>query len=196
MDNFELCSIPEAILINLSKFKDEETATTCKSCSFQRAENLYLLGVKTVLELCVGPSLKQLEEAYNSFGIKVTGNDIDPRWKKYYLKGNWIIGNALELPFNIISKFDAVIVAPPLSKNCSGRRLDSLSIDQVIPGYEQFFHLKNKVLVMVLPGKTLSLKNDRDQLFKLISKIENRKISIVPLKEKVTKYIDLYLEQC
>lgn len=178
-------------MFNLSTFSNEETATTCEPCSLQRAENLSLLGVKTVLELCVGPSLKRLERAYKQFGITVTGNDIDPRWVKMHPTGKWVIGNATKLNTR---EFDAVVVAPPLSKNCSGKREDSLSIEQVIPNYNQFFHLKNKIVVFVLPGRTLSLKNDKEQLYRLISQL-NGKVSIIPLKDKVTKYVDLYLEK-
>lgn len=178
-------------MLNLSKFSDKETASTCEVCCLQRAENLSLLGIKTVLELCVGPSLKYLENAYKKFNITVTGNDIDSRWLKLYPSGKWIIGDAIKINTH---KFDAVVVAPPLSKGCSGKRIDSLSIDQVIPSYNEFFHLKNKVVVFVLPGKTLSIKDDRDQLYKLISKL-NGKISIVPLKNGTTKYVDLYLEK-
>ena len=178
-------------MLNLSKFTNNETARTCEPCSYQRAENLSLLGVKSVLELCVGPSLKQLEMAYREFNITVTGNDIDPRWKDYYPGGKWIVGDATEVK---TAGFDAVVVAPPLSKNCSGRREDSLSLEQVFPRYDQFINLKNKVVVFVLPGRTLSLKEDKKQLYGFLSKL-NGKISVIPLKDKVTKYVDVYFER-
>ena len=178
-------------MFNLSKFSDNETARTCEPCSYQRAENLSLLGVKSVLELCVGPSLRQLERAYGEFNITVTGNDIDSRWKDYHPTGKWIIGDATSIQ---TSSFDAVVVAPPLSRNCSGRREDSLSLDQVNPRYEQFLNLKNKIIVFVLPGRTLSLKEDKKQLYKFLSKL-NGKVSVLPLKDKVTKYVDVYLER-
>ena len=79
---------------NISKFSDLATANTCLSCAEQRAQNLASLGVKTVIELCVGPSLAVLESVYRKQNITVTGNDIDSRWKEYYPRGKWIIGDA------------------------------------------------------------------------------------------------------
>jgi hypothetical protein len=178
-------------MLNTSRFSNEKTANTCLSCAEQRAENLAVLGVKSVLELCVGPSLQVLEESYSKFGITVTGNDIDPRWKSFYPKGKWVIGDATIVD---TSKFDAVVVAPPLSKFCSGRREDSLSLEQVTPSYYNFLNLKSNVVVFVLPGRTLSLKEDRKQLYKFMASLKG-KVELVPLKNKVTKYIDLYLTQ-
>lgn len=145
-----------------------------------------------MLELCVGPSLEILEKAYEPFGISVTGNDIDPRWKSYYPKGNWILGDATKVD---CSGFDAAVFAPPLSKGCSGKREDSLSIDQVIPSYHDFLDSAlPRVCVLTLPGRTLSLKEDRSQLHKLVRHLSNRHrvIEVVPLKDKVTKYVDVY----
>lgn len=178
---------------NVSRFSDSKTASTNVPCAIQRAENLAILGVRTVMELCVGPSLERLEQAYKQYGIEVTGNDIEDRWQRFYPRGNWIIGDAREVD---VSRFDAVVVAPPLSKNCSGLRLDSLSIEEVTPRYDSFLNLDNRVLVFVLPGKTLSLKEDRRQLHKLLSQVTtDRNTNVVPLKNKVTKYVDLYLEK-
>lgn len=177
---------------NISAFSDSKTASTNIPCAIQRAENLAILGVSSVMELCVGPSLKRLEQAYDSFGIKVTGNDIDPRWQRMYPNGNWIIGDAREIN---VSEFDALVVAPPLSRFCSGRREDSLSIEEVTPRFDSFLHLTNRIVVLVLPGRTLSLKEDRKQLHKLLAKVSGRRISVVPLKNKVTKYVDVYLEK-
>lgn len=174
---------------NLSIYSEEKTATTSYECCLQRAENLAILNCKSVLELCVGPSLKKLEQAYAKFNIEVSGNDIDPRWKKYYVQGNWIIGDARKINTN---NFDAVIVAPPLSKGCSGRREDSLSLEEIFPNYYDFLGLKNKVIVYVLPGKTLSIKSDIKQLYKFISKL-TRNYQIVPLRDKVIKYVDVYV---
>lgn len=174
--------------MNTSTYSDDKTAKTNSLCALQRAENLYLLNSKNVIELCVGPSLSVLENTYRRFNINVTGNDIDPRWQKYYPQGKWVIGDARSID---LSKFDTVVIAPPLSRNCSGRREDSLSLDEVFPKYEDFLHLKNRVLVFVLPARTLSIKNDRKQFYKFLSKI-NGKYEVVPLYNKVVKYIDLY----
>lgn len=179
---------------NISKYSDASTARTCLVCARQRAENLAVFGVKSVLELCVGPSLKTLEKVYNEVGIQVTGNDIDERWKKYYPEGRWLMGDARKLLFRHMYPFDAIVVAPPLSKNCSGKREDSLSIDQVVPTYYDFLDLPAAVIAFVLPGRTLSIKEDRAQLHKLIAAVEDRRMEaqIVPLKNKVVKYVDLY----
>ncbi len=80
--------------MNVSTESDDSTARTRTSCAEQRAEHLSMLGSKNVLELCVGPSLKTLEVQYSKHGIQVTGNDLEPRWKSYYPKGKWIIGDA------------------------------------------------------------------------------------------------------
>lgn len=183
-------------MFNISLSTDEKTARTCLVCAKQRAENLSILGAKSVLELCVGPSLKTLEKVYGEHKITVAGNDIDERWQRYYPVGKWLIGDATKL--KNISMFDAVVVAPPLSKNCSGKREDSLSIEEVNPSFTNFLHLTNKTIVFVLPGRTLSVKNDLSQLHRLLSIIRKemphrQNIDIVPLKNKVNKYIDLYI---
>lgn len=183
---------------NLSKYDSSQTAKTCLVCARQRAENLFVLGVKSVLELCVGPSLLDLEQCYRSHGITVYGNDIDSRWQRHYPQGNWLVGDARAIKNDVVAGFDAVVVAPPLSQGCSGKRQDSLSLNQVFPRYTDFFHLRNKVIVFVLPGRTLSLKDDTKQLHEFISRLHfnytSAKVSIVPLKNKVTKYVDIYLE--
>lgn len=175
---------------NVSFYSDEQTARTCLDCAQQRAENLYVLGVSTVLELCVGPSLKQLEASYAKYNIQTTGNDIDARWKDYYPKGKWLIGDATKLPET--NGFDAVVVAPPLSIGCQGSRNTALSLHQVTPAYENFLNLTNKIVVFVLPGKTLSIKEDKKQLHKFLSKLSHGTYEVVPLKRKVNKYIDIY----
>lgn len=178
---------------NISKYSDRETANTCDPCTFQRAENLSILGSKNILELCVGPSLERLENAYRKFGMRVTGNDIDPRWKEFYPKGQWLIGDATKIE---TKKFDTVVVAPPLSVGCSGKREDSLMIEQVNPAYEKFFSLKNKLIVFVLPGRSLATRDDRKQFHRFISKVEKLgNVDFVPLKNKVTKYVDVYLQK-
>lgn len=178
--------------MNTSCYNNAQTANTCLECAKQRAENLAVLGVKTVLELCVGPSLKVLEQCYKQFGIKVTGNDIEERWQEYYPQGKWIIGDATKVN---TTGFDAVVVAPPLSKGCSGRREDSLSLDQVVPSYYDFENITSKVACYVLPGRSLSLKDDRKQLYKFLTRFSKEKVSVVPLKNKVTKYVDVYVER-
>ena len=173
--------------MNVSQFTDQQTAHTNYTCALERACNLAILGCQCVLELCVGPSLKVLESAYKEYNIDVVGNDIDPRWKKYYPKGKWIIGDA-----RIIDKrgFDAIIVAPPLSRGCSGRREDSLSLEDVFPSYYDFLNLDTKIIVYVLPGRTLSIKRDRKELYKFLFHINL--IEVVPLKNKIVKYVDVY----
>lgn len=178
---------------NISNFSDLATANTCDPCTVQRAENLYLLGAKNILELCVGPSLRRLEEAYKKFHMSVTGNDIDPRWKEFYPRGKWLIGDATKLSVN---GFDTVVVAPPLSKGCSGKREDSLMIEQVTPKYNDFFNLRAKILVFVLPGRSLATREDRSQYHKFLTQVsELGSVTSVPLKNKVTKYIDVYVER-
>lgn len=174
-------------IANISQFSDHQTANTNYTCALERACNLSILGCKRVLELCVGPSLSVLERAYKEYNIDVIGNDIDPRWQKYYPKGKWIVGDA-----KVIDKsgFDAIIVAPPLSRGCSGRREDSLSLEQVLPSYYDFLNLNTKIIVYVLPGRTLSVKEDRKQLYRFLSYVNL--IEVVPLKNKVIKYIDVY----
>ena len=179
--------------MNVSTESDDSTARTRTSCAEQRAEHLSMLGSKNVLELCVGPSLKTLEVQYSKHGIQVTGNDLEPRWKAYYPKGKWIIGDA-----RLVSTkgFDTVVVAPPLSKGCSGSREGSLCIDEVFPSYYDFLELDTKNLVLVLPGRTLSVKEDRKQLHKLLACVAKKNIwtnvEVVPLADKVTKYVDVY----
>jgi hypothetical protein len=173
--------------MNLSRYSDRKTARTNIVCARQRAENLAILGAKSVLELCVGPSLLTLSREYAKVGIKTTGNDIDPRWQRLYLSGKWIIGDARKIDAR---SFDAVVVAPPLSRGCSGKREDALSIDEVVPSYYDFLHLNNRVVVFVLPGKTLSLRSERAKLHKLLAHIGD--CEAIPLRDKVVKYLDLY----
>lgn len=172
----------------LSEFEDHKTAKTDYICALQRAKNLSDLGRKDVIELCVGPSLQTLEKAYRLFGINVTGNDIDPRWMRMYPNGNWIIGDCREVNLDM---FDCVVYAPPLSKGCSGKREDSLSIDEVFPPYSSFLS-RSILTVLVLPGRTLSTREDRSQLHKLLKQI-NRPYELVAIRNKVVKYWDLYL---
>lgn len=45
------------------------------------------------------------------------------------------------------------------------------------------------VKAMVLPGRTPSLRHDRDELYKLLNDIPD--YELVPLRDKVVKYVDL-----
>lgn len=151
-----------------------------------------------VLEACVGPSLQVLEDAYNQVGITVWGNDIDSRWKDYYPEGKWIIKDILRVN---LSQFDGVVFAPPLSRGCTGRREDALSINDIFPRYLDFLHEFKQYSVgtgvLVLPGKSMSSRVDRRQLHDLtyrISKI-GFKAEVVPMtdaRNRITKYYDIY----
>jgi hypothetical protein len=184
--------------MNLSIVDDLSTAHTDIECCQQRAEYLHILGARKVLELCVGPSLKDLETEYRKFGIDVTGNDVEERWKDLYPEGKWVIGNCMEVD---LSPYDTIIFAPPLSVGCTGKREDSLSIFEVEPKYKEFYgRLSNigiqpRIFVMTLPGRTLSNKFDREMFYKLKAMLlvndEDYKVELMPLKKKVTKYYDL-----
>lgn len=177
----------------ISLFDNKSTAKTCVDVADQRAENLAILGVKNVIELCVGPSLKQLERAYTRFNIQVTGNDIEQRWQKFYPKGKWIIGDALNIDY---SGFDAIVFAPPLSHGCSGKRNDSLRISQVKPSYKDFLKASQNIKakkILVLPGRSFATKYDRRDFYEFTSSISN--YQIVPMKsKKIVKYYDFILE--
>lgn len=183
--------------MNVSNVSNELTARTNNECALQRAVYLSKLNIKSVLELCVGPSLFNLEQAYQSVGIKVTGNDIDDRWRKYYSKGNWIIGDALTLNY---SGYEAVVFAPPLSKGCSGKRDDSLSILDVQPKYLDFISRLDTfvgVIVLVLPGRSLATSKDRNQFYNFTSRMKHE-FQLVPLKSgrrQIVKYYDLIFDQ-
>lgn len=176
---------------NLSVLDDDMTARTSPEAALQRAENLAVLGARTVLELCAGPSLMVLERAYAQHGIYVVGNDIDQRWIDYYPKGSWVRGDALQVDW---SPFDAVVFAPPLSKGCTGKRDDALRVSEVVPRYEDFLSRPYRGWrVMVLPGRALATRDDRREVYDLI---EDRQAEVVPLtsgRRKIRKYVDVYL---
>ena len=190
-------------MLNVSTVSNTDTARTNPIAARQRAERLAALGATNVLELCVGPSLKTLEYAYAQHGIKVTGNDIDFRWRYNYFEGDWLFGNALEVD---CSGFDTVVFAPPLSAGCTGLRKDALQIDDVTPSYYDFLdgvqeHAGN--IVLVLPARSLSTRIDRGQLHKLLSFIGKRwtlspvGAPIVEVKcgpRHIRKYVELYLK--
>lgn len=179
---------------NLSKVSDEETASTSFVCALQRAENLAILGVKSVTELCVGPSLRTLEMAYARYGIAVSGNDIDPRWKKHYPKGIWIVSDALDI-LPLLWETTCVVFAPPLSRGCTGRREDSLMINEVTPKYTDFLKkAKSPVLAMVLPARSLATRDDRSKFYELVNNIEGD-VQVVPLVDGCVKYYDVYIDR-
>jgi hypothetical protein len=101
---------------NTTSLSLDKTARTCEECAGLRAENLAILGVRKVLELCVGPSLRVLERAYRGQGIECWGNDVDIRWKHYYESGKWIIGDALSID---VRGFDCCVFAPPVTRGCT-----------------------------------------------------------------------------
>lgn len=150
----------------------------------------------TVLELCVGPSLRDLERAYACHDIRVVGNDLDPRWVRYYPQGQWLVGDALAIEW---AGFDAVVFAPPLSRGCTGRREDALRVDEVFPRYSDFLARLgaecSPVAVMVLPGRALATPRDRAATHHLLARC-CRRSELVPLLDergRVCKYHDLYL---
>jgi hypothetical protein len=186
-------------MMNVSVVSNDNTASTNPVVAHRRAENLAILGVEKVIELCVGPSLKTLERAYRRHNISVSGNDIDKRWQEHYPEGNWIIGDALTIP---LAGFDTAVLAPPLSRGCTGRREDSLSINEVFPAYRQFLLRYDlpQIVVLVLPGRTFSVRGDRAQFYALMSFIMARELSYdaIPMLDargRVTKYIDVYIRR-
>lgn len=185
--------------MNTSKLSDNTTARTNIESAQQRAENIYLLNCKNVLELCCGPSLKVLESCYNKYKISCTGNDIEQRWRDYYPEGKWLIGDCLNIN---TTNFDCIVFAPPVTKGCTGRRVDSLSVEEVNPSYYEFIdtyrHL-DIVMVLTLPARSIATNYDRKQYYKLLDYISRfYNYDIVYLTEgrrKIRKYIDIYLEK-
>lgn len=180
--------------MNTSRLSDSETARTDPDCARQRAENLAILGAKSVLELCVGPSLRTLEAAYSHHDIQVTGNDIDVRWQRYYPQGKWVIADAFRVD---PSPFDAVVFAPPVTRGCTGRRADALRIPDVEPGYDRFIlHMMgfNGICVMVLPARAMATREDRREMHELLGRIGSP-YEVVPLhaeRRMIRKYVDVY----
>jgi hypothetical protein len=179
-------------MTNISQYDIELTANTCGVCASKRAFNIASLYYpKSVLELCVGPSLPVLAHHYRDYNILTTGNDID---KKYLKQSpiNILIGDCFSINYN---PYDVVVFAPPLSKGCSGKREDSLSINQVTPSYYDFIKLRKEKAVLVLPGRSKATKQDREQYYKLITQLYYHNINfiVVPLINKVVKYYDVYL---
>lgn len=186
-------------MLNVSVVNDAGTARTNADAAEQRANNLASFGCRNVVELCVGPSLAILESFYNKNNIDVTGNDIESRWQRYYPDGNWRIGDALSMSYD---GFDGVVFAPPLSKGCTGKREDSLMIDQVFPKYTSFlnkaFESNARVYTMVCPARSVATSQDRSQLFGLINQITIKQfrfdiIELTAYKRGIVKYVDIYL---
>lgn len=177
--------------MNLSQLSDADTARTAQEVALQRAENLAILGARSVMELCVGPSLRVLEESYAKHGITVFGNDIDRRWRDYHPRGRWVIGDALAVDW---SQHDAVVFAPPLTKGCSGKREDALRISEVFPRYHDFLSVPYRgIRVMVLPARAMATSADRREMHDLIG---DRIVDVVPLtsgRRKIRKYVDIYI---
>lgn len=188
--------------MNLSVVEDQATARTSSEIALQRAENLACLGVTHATELCVGPSLPTLDQAYQTQGIWVWGNDIDPRWTALHQKqygGRWLPGDALQV--NWIGQ--AVIFAPPLSKGCTGKRADALRISQVEPGYTAF--LKEwarrgpypRVAVLVLPGRSWASPQDRSEYHALMAQAAKYgtvdALAMTAGRRQIRKYIDMYI---
>lgn len=182
---------------NTSVVYDEHTARTDPECATQRARHMAILGAKSVLELCVGPSLASLERAYIAHGMSVTGNDIEERWREYYPRGRWVMGDALEVDPR---PYSAVVFAPPLSQGCTGLRCDALRINDVTPGYRDFirrlvtsgFH---GLGVLVLPARSLATRQDRRQMHSLLSCLGDMWQEVVPLTSgprRIRKYVDVY----
>lgn len=179
---------------NLSLYSLSDTASTNAQVAKQRAAHFASLGIKDVIELCCGPSLQVLSQAYRYQGIRCVGNDIDPRYAVEEPLLGWKLGDC----FDIEITEEMVVFAPPLSRGCSGKREDALSIFEVRPGYAQAVtHFKSKYLTLVLPGKTLSLKQDKSELYKLLSMCyESGWIpKYYPRIVGCTKYIDIVCEQ-
>lgn len=183
---------------NISKVQDFLTARTCVDVANQRAENLAILGVTNVIELCVGPSLKVLESCYSRYGISCSGNDIQSRWRSYYRQGRWLIGDCFKVPYE---GYDCIVFAPPLSQHCTGTRDNSLQIEEVFPKYTDFLFKscpsEVKVKVLVLPARSLATRYDRGQFFKLVKLCsESYNVDIFEStagRRKIRKYVELYL---
>lgn len=181
------------MVTNTSIVPLDSTAHTNLDSANQRARYIHKLGGKKVIELCAGPSLKDLEQAYSQFDIECWGNDIEVKYQLHYPQGKWLIGSCFDQD---LSSFDTIVFAPPLSTGCTGRREDSLSINQVTPSYYDFIDLvskfNDKLKVMVLPARSLSTRQDKSELYKLLSQLESYTIN--PLTEgtrQIRKYVDI-----
>lgn len=181
--------------MNLTKVSDDQTARTNPESAAQRAENMFILGCTKVLELCCGPSLRVLRDAYHKVGIDCWGNDIDYRWERYYPCGKWILGNCLDIDY---SGFDGIVFAPPVTNGCTGRREDSLMIEEVNPRYRDFIDntTRNEVVkTLVLPARSLLAGEDKNQYHTLLKYLGDRLVATAVLTEgrrNIRKYVDVY----
>lgn len=150
------------------------------------------------MELCVGPSFATLSKEYSKFGIVCYGNDVDRRWvpKDPELKERFVHADAFCIRYDV---YDAVVFAPPLSRGCTGKREDALRVDEVDPPYSEFIErlawMKTppKLAVLVLPGRSLSTKRDREATYKVVNLASQ--LGIVELQERrdegIMKYLDI-----
>jgi hypothetical protein len=193
---------------NVSAVSDIETARTNAKIAGQRADHLMLMNCESVLELCVGPSASTLYRAYDARNIDAYFNDIELKWKGYsglYGRDQWEIGDCLTIFWGAV---DAVVFAPPLSRGCSGKREDSLMIDEVTPSYYDFLtewakrltiqQKKdpewNQVAVLVLPARCLATKEDRDQYHKLLGHCSALgTVEAIEMIDGCRKYVDVYI---
>jgi hypothetical protein len=186
--------------MNISICSPQFTASTNIESALQRAENMYIYGVTNILELCVGPSLKTLESVYNLMGIKCTGNDIESKWQDYYPYGDWLLGDCRVVLGYTHSLFDGIVFAPPLSMGCTGRREDSLRVDQVSPSYIEVLdllkHIEYKGLVcFILPARATKTSYDRKITYNLLSNINNYDlVELTNHHRNITKYVDVYFK--
>ncbi|HEU5116104.1 MAG TPA: hypothetical protein VFT74_05445 [Isosphaeraceae bacterium] len=196
--------------MNLAIADDDDTvARTCPEAAVQRAQRMYDHGITSVMELCVGPSLRQLHLAYRQKGIFCCGVDIDVRWKNYAeqwnLQNEMIVSDALRTMYHA----QAVVFAPPVSRGCTGKREDMLRIDEVGPRYLDFLAeyvrqrccgiSRPQLAVLVLPARsTRGDRIDREQFNRLRSDcyeyadhVETFEIKVG--RRQITKYVELWL---
>lgn len=187
---------------NISIVSDDVTASTRVECARQRARRLSSFGVKRVIELCVGPGLKTLEDEYKVYGIECTGNDIDTRWLSYYRTGKWLFGDVLKLAgCGALAKFDIAVFAPPLTEGCTGLRNDALRLFDVRPSYIEFVDQilsvplasRPRMLTLVLHGRVWSSPTDRSDYHRLLSELWARGCAPngTPLHDGCRKYVDV-----
>lgn len=157
--------------MNLSALPIEETAATQAYVAATRAARMAALGVRAVVELCVGPSYQVLAAAYAAHGVACVGNDVDPRYVTP--AGTWRLGDALAVS---LAGVDAAVFAPPLSRGCTGRREDALQVAEVEPSYRRFLDRPDlpSTVVLVLPGRALATRWDREQTHRLLGQAYDR----------------------
>jgi hypothetical protein len=65
-------------------------------------------------------------------------------------------------------------------------------LEAVTPSYYDFLNINAPIVVYVLSGRTLSVKEDRKQPHKFLANLSG-KVELVPLRKKVVKYLDIYV---